>query len=270
MTLNSLEHLPSTIIIKLLENLDWNERNIFMCLTKKNYEFSKSDMFFIFCCELLSKESAVYSCGQDTLNETWKSRFKYAYQFRNLWSYAPKQLTVQTLHHSYQISDRIGTDIIDEASKKFKINVFARFRPVNIKQSESHSENDKSSNVNLPLHQRLALIKLSNNLKSNKDALKILIEEGNWFDRKWNDSSFYSLDAHANENKELRCGNEEEDHNQSCGAGRVEFDEQGFIIRAASDKENNDVNTSSNDGMHMVASIQVVDPVENRIVVSWL
>lgn len=63
--------------------------------------------------------------------------------------------------------------------KKSKISVCARFRPKNTSQIQLHEDADTDdlsgrAAVSLPLHQRLALIKITNNLKSNRDALKVL------------------------------------------------------------------------------------------------
>jgi hypothetical protein len=73
---------------------------------------------------------------------------------------------------------------MDESYEKilkehFKINVYARFRPQNDEIQYEHKQ------ITLPLHQRLGLIKLSCNLKSNREALRVLKEEGSWFGKKW-------------------------------------------------------------------------------------
>lgn len=69
------------------------------------------------------------------------------------------------------------------ANDKFNIHVSVRFKP-------TITNNNQNSNilqraVTLPLHQRLALIKHQNKLKSNSEALNILKEEGEWFKDKW-------------------------------------------------------------------------------------
>ena len=79
-----------------------------------------------------------------------------------------------------------------QGGDKKKINVYARFSPKRPEQSQlstaqvsndgnndGYFENqDDDVEVTLPLHQRLAMIKLSHNLKSNGQALKVLASEG--------------------------------------------------------------------------------------------
>lgn len=60
----------------------------------------------------------------------------------------------------------------------YKINVTLRFKP-------SCQNSIRNDSVTLPLHQRLALIRLEHKLDSNRDALNILKEEGEWFKEKW-------------------------------------------------------------------------------------
>lgn len=79
-----------------------------------------------------------------------------------------------------------------QGGDKKKISVYARFspkRPQQLTLTTSVSSDEANSNgdlenedddleVTLPLHQRLAMIKLSHNLKSNGQALKVLASEG--------------------------------------------------------------------------------------------
>jgi kinesin family protein 5 len=70
-----------------------------------------------------------------------------------------------------------------ESVNRFKINVYTRFKPNPNALLDDH---DPSSNkVVLPLHQRLALIKMSHGLRTNRDALQVLRNEGSWFGTQW-------------------------------------------------------------------------------------
>ena len=61
----------------------------------------------------------------------------------------------------------------------YKINVYARFRPIidrnttSITSSNEDGSEEGNVIVSLPLHQRLALIKMSKNITNNKAALKV-------------------------------------------------------------------------------------------------
>jgi hypothetical protein len=73
-----------------------------------------------------------------------------------------------------------------QAGDKNKISVYARFSPKRLQLNDIVDENnenisdngDKDQEVTLPLYQRLAMIKLSHNLKGNRQALKVLASEG--------------------------------------------------------------------------------------------
>jgi len=92
--------------------------------------------------------------------------------------------------------DRLVDAVQEQKSNTFKINVYARFRPSAhslkkqskieaVKPLEASDDAAAAIEVNLPLHQRLAMIKLSHKLTSNKEALKVLATEGGWFHKKW-------------------------------------------------------------------------------------
>jgi hypothetical protein len=104
---------------------------------------------------------------------TWRTTFLELYKIRNLWvgdASQPGEVNgVGQLNENYE-------NILKE---HFKINVYARFRPQNDEIQYEHKQ------ITLPLHQRLGLIKISCNLKSNSEALRVLKEEGSWFGKKW-------------------------------------------------------------------------------------
>lgn len=63
---------------------------------------------------------------------------------------------------------------------QFKLIVSARFKPRNfLVESEGRSQFTK--NISLPLHQRLALIRMNRNITSHKEAFKVLMSQGGWF-----------------------------------------------------------------------------------------
>jgi hypothetical protein len=84
-----------------------------------------------------------------------------------------------------------GIEISPElrATGKKNISVYARFspkrpKPAALKTDFENKENDNVENeveeveVTLPLHQRLAMIRMSHDLNSNRQALKVLTSEG--------------------------------------------------------------------------------------------
>lgn len=242
----SLDRFPTFLFIRLLENLDWPDRSILISLNKKLNGISKSDSFFMWCCERLALENGIYVLSDKILltGESWKARFLELFPLRNMWSPDHTKSNLK-LAHSYQISDRHDED--KKSPKKFKINVFARFRPKSASNIDIDENASTTASVNLPLHQRLALIKMSNNLNSNKSALKILSEEGKWFSNNGKrDPSFYSLDGVVDSETSLE---------PICDDENIEVIGNGSS------------NVNGNSQKEMVASIQLVDSGTKRVVV---
>lgn len=84
-----------------------------------------------------------------------------------------------------------GIEISPElrAGGKKNISVYARFSPKRPKSAALKTELENKENeiinseveeveVTLPLHQRLAMIRMSHDLNSNRQALKVLTSEG--------------------------------------------------------------------------------------------
>jgi hypothetical protein len=60
---------------------------------------------------------------------------------------------------------------------------------------DSESEEKENREITLPLHQRLAMIRMSHHVSDNRVALKLLAEEGDWFRDKWHAISNYYQSA---------------------------------------------------------------------------
>ena len=67
---------------------------------------------------------------------------------------------------------------------RYNISVSIRFKPESKRMSNYSSVNNTKKAI-LPLHQRLALIKVTNDSNSNRDAINILRENGEWFKEYW-------------------------------------------------------------------------------------
>lgn len=89
---------------------------------------------------------------------TWKSVFLANYKKRNLWTSVDEQ------------SDEVGDE------NKFQITVNARFKPLGKPKPMTSSRP-----VSLPLHQRMALIRMNRKSFSQKEAFKALFQQGEWF-----------------------------------------------------------------------------------------
>ncbi len=100
--------------------------------------------------------------------KTWRSTYLELDKKRHLW---------EAGHLGQAESAKLETE-------QHRISVYARLKPLGI---DSHCSNRGRSGHKavLPLHQRLELIKISNGIESNKDALCVLKEQGAWFKEKW-------------------------------------------------------------------------------------
>jgi hypothetical protein len=187
--------------------------------TKSLYRLLRTDPCCQFLCKLISRQYGVYIPRVLSDNETWKSRLRDVYALRLLWS--QRSSFAHGSGFSGNSNDPANAnqgEILRGNMKKFKIKVYAKFRPLvheneesnrsfkalmsphsnsqEVIQTQSIDEVNYSSNkedslqesieVTLPLHQRLSMIKMSHNIKSNRQALKILASEGGWFAAKWN------------------------------------------------------------------------------------
>merc|ERR1711976_17721 len=68
----------------------------------------------------------------------------------------------------------------EKKDKAFNIEVSARFKPKSEINDMSQSDYNERK-IALPLYQRLALIQMSRNLKTKKEAFQALFQQGGWF-----------------------------------------------------------------------------------------
>jgi len=204
---------------KVLEFSAWPDRFALMQLNRSYFRFMSSDQFFNFCVKRLILEDGVYAPLQPLPGSSWKSMLQELYPLRNMWSFEVDHSLYPTATPATASANAITTD-------RFKINVYARFRPKQADPAKSgvspkktkaiadapdntQDENDTETEVNLPLHQRLEMIKMSYGTRNNREALKILASEGGWFEKKWKQVATlkHQADEEAgfvDENKDLR------------------------------------------------------------------
>lgn len=167
----------------ILKFLTWKERVVFLTINKQNFTFFGRDKTWGVLCGILAEQHMLYSPPVLPTGETWRRMFfETLWPIRKMWS---------------EGGDSTAVSSPGGAPNGFKVGVYARFKPVPEKptasvagESGTEAENnghveDEEKEVTLPLHQRLALIKLSRGLKTNRQALKILMQEGSWFGKKW-------------------------------------------------------------------------------------
>lgn len=255
--------MPPWVLV-IFEFADWRSRARMMVLSKRWWRNCNDPSFYRFLANRLAAESGVYVPPVLPASESWRTLFIDLYKLRSLWR-PEEELSLSELSMSPTKLNKVGSN--EHTGERFKISVFARFRPLN-KESKKGSDadgnpiEDSEIEVTLPLHQRLAMIRMSRNLKSNKEALKILTTEGGWFGSRWNSLG----------DKENVC-NENVNHVQTRGGATFDADQNipkfALQMRAEKEKTLKDAKKNGSKAQNedrMVASVHTVDPVSGRVV----
>ena len=193
----------------ILEYCDWDHRQQLFSLCKDMRIYSKSQHYYRWLCKCLSSEHGIYFPEFIPAGENWKSLFLEFFPKRFLWDAVPSLEDGQNLAHAH--------------SKKrnkllSRVNVFVRFRPLSqqaMQLEEEASEMD-GRQITLPLHQRLAMIKMARGITNNRQALKILAAEGGWFQSKW--------EALATRNQSKCDGNSKSDRVDARGGSVIDIE----------------------------------------------
>ena len=171
----SFYHKSDSWFLPMLVFCSWEDRSN-TCLVSRNFhKFQQDDLFWKWMCCRLDTENNVYSPVIVPVSSTFRSLFEELFHLRHMWDAAPAV-------------EGDGTQRT-QANDKKKISVYARFCPIRPKSKaleksdENHAVDDQenqsdSVEITLPLHQRLAMIKMSNRLTSNRQALQVLTSEG--------------------------------------------------------------------------------------------
>jgi kinesin family protein 5 len=109
--------------------------------------------------ERLHIEKGVYFSRElSPIFSNWKDAFLNGWDKKNLWN-------LQSI-----------SNVDDPKEDQFQISVSARFKPKGISLYTPSS----IRKIDLPLHQRLAIIRMNRNITSQKEAFQILTQQGAW------------------------------------------------------------------------------------------
>lgn len=171
---NNMDDMPAWALC-VFEFSDWRSRVNMMMISKRWFINTKTQHFYRFLASRLSIEHGVYVPSVLPASYEWYSLFQELYKLRFVWRPVDDVWGIG----NQKCDGTIGT--------RFKISVYARFRP-----SEKESEENLATcgdngdiEVTLPLHQKLAMIRMSRKLNTNRQALKVLTTEGGWFQARW-------------------------------------------------------------------------------------
>ena len=189
----------------VLKFLNWKDRINVLCLNKN--EFLSDDSNWAFFCDLLRNQHYIYYHPSLPRGYTWKRVFfEEMWSLKSIWMKSNNNQIQGNENESTQLD--YGVEIVKDSAQIInnnnKIMVYARFKPISEAELAKEKEDDdkenyennnennpnslqqrKSREIVLPLHQRLSLIKQAHGLKTNKQALNILMQEGSWFGKKW-------------------------------------------------------------------------------------
>ncbi len=212
-------HLPLWAL-NVAEFSSFEDRNSLMCLTKGVSKAARDDKIYKWLCKRLSVEAGLYVPPTLPKTETsWKKLFLELYGRRSMWA-EDEELSQREAIESQEASEGLTEEEIflrrikraarkrNEVTDRFKVNVFARFRPLPESKESGEmddklpAEEDSSLKVTLPLHQRLSMIRMSGGAKSKREALRVLASEGEWFGEKWSNISMKMEAQEAHEARE--------------------------------------------------------------------
>lgn len=144
-------------MFNVLDFCDRRTRSHFLTLTKRYCKILTSDASFRWRLQRLHIEKGLFFPDELPSTQTsWRSLFLDLDKKRQLWD-----------------ADCVeGVSATDEndGDDKYSISVYTRFKPITA--DCNRIQNDRK--IVLPLHQRLALIRINKGLASNTDALSVL------------------------------------------------------------------------------------------------
>ncbi len=147
--------------------------------------FAKDDRFFKILCINLRHRGVYVPSALPHSERSWRSL--YLELRPTAWSKSAVSTECMSdvdILKAVQSRQKVNTS-------RFRINVYARFRP--FVENASNSSQDETENevasgtvrCVLPLHQRLRLIRMSGAANTKREALRVLASEGDWFSNKW-------------------------------------------------------------------------------------
>lgn len=252
--LRAQQHDMPLWALNVIEYLPWETRSELATVSKQWRQNTNTLAYFRFLCQRLAIENGVYMPTTPPQGESWRTLFLELYKLRFIWTSKPAEI--------------FGTQrAMDE---RFKISVYAKFRPLNTTPkvlengTASASASDPTplkerSTITLPLHQKLAMIRMSHKIKSNRQALKLLTEEGGWFSEKWAQLSEQTAEAENDENSP---------HNTPKAKvfTTAEGSKANHLLMSKRERLSFKKSSEMNSQSQLVSKVHSVDPLSGRVV----
>mmetsp|Transcript_7449 Transcript_7449/g.11085 ORF Transcript_7449/g.11085 Transcript_7449/m.11085 type:complete len:783 (+) Transcript_7449:104-2452(+) len=212
---------------QVLVYCDMTTRSKCVLLSKRYSKILQSQEAFKWQLERLHIENGIYFPMQQLpTNETWRSIYIDLYKRRHLWN-TPMEGNSGSVWNTKDDDKDLPLWQLRPSSitgENFNITVCARFKPSTFSRKDVDSDDDKAT---LPLHQRLSLIRLSNKLETNQQALGVLKAQGGWFKDRWASierkrSISSSKKEEEKEKNTLSLHEMGEKQTLSCGINRID------------------------------------------------
>ena len=187
---------PSKWLMNVIGFLEPSDQRNVISLDKKFSSFSHTDMFHRALCLTLFNYGVYVPSVLPLSERNWKHLYQELLPLRTMWTETTSsdELSQEQEKELMGVGpERKVVSSQKDNSARFRVKVYARFRPVDetkqkeIGDSSSTSVGEQSAGKDfaLPLHQRLNLIRMSGGAKTKRDALRVLASEGDWFGAKW-------------------------------------------------------------------------------------
>mmetsp|Transcript_7061 Transcript_7061/g.8938 ORF Transcript_7061/g.8938 Transcript_7061/m.8938 type:complete len:218 (-) Transcript_7061:1980-2633(-) len=197
------------LLFRILDYCNDTTRVDAIALSSTFYKLLTSEVSFKWRVECLHREKGIYypvsfNSGLTSSSTSWKGIFIKNWNSRNLWF---KQSTSSS-------SSSIPSNNKKNDDEPFYIQVSARFKPkssdlnTTTSNTSNTSSNTHHKKIELPLHQRLALIQMNRGLQSKKEAFKVLVNQGSWFGEAMKSGKVSMNDGGDDDDNddELSCG----------------------------------------------------------------
>lgn len=203
----------------LFHTLDYSDEDIrkkSMFLCKRYTSLLTTESAYRWRLERLHMEYGVYahlSLEQSSEECPLKTLFLESISKRDLWRNASEEFLEVNPSKKVTLNK-------DECS--FHIKVSVRFRPLRVVDTSK-----RTKCVTLPLHQKLSMIKIENNVRSNSEALNILKSEGEWFHNAWMNIEKDQCGMNSNH---LNLDRNKHEPSMVCGIDSINPNESSVVI----------------------------------------
>jgi len=237
------------LLFRILDYCNDTTRVDAIALSSTFYKLLTSEVSFKWRVECLHREKGIYylvsfNSALTSSSTSWKGIFIKNWNSRNLWF---KQSTSSS-------SSSIPSNNKKNDDEPFYIQVSARFKPkssdlnTTTSNTSNTSSNTHHKKIELPLHQRLALIQMNRGLQSKKEAFKVLVNQGSWFG-----------EAMKSGKVSMNDGGDDDDNDDDRDDTNDNENQNNTMATATTDS----TSTSASSSASITGGVHLIDPNKN-------